>query len=99
MYEAASFCVLAVGLWLIIFRYTGRMESNIPLFIHACIVAHLKTFEDGLIPAIVYVGLVAGMCLRFEFMNKTFVRVIRTVETSAVAYVCWRCVNITMGNY
>ena len=36
---------------------------------------------------IIVIGLIAGLLLRFEFMNRTFASVVMTVELSVMAYV------------
>jgi hypothetical protein len=88
VFELGTVSVVAVALFLIIFRYTGKMDSNL------MIGAHMLTFEEGLSPGWVYVALVCALFLRFEFMNKMFVRLVRTVETIALSYVVYQCVGM-----
>lgn len=94
MYLLATICVLASALFLIIYRYTGKIDSNIPLVLNLMIGAHMMSFEEGFAPAWVYVALVCALFIRFEFMNKGFIRLVRSVETIALAFIVWRGVSL-----
>jgi len=97
LYILGTICVVAVAMFLIIYRYTGKVDSNLPMVFNLMIGAHMMTFEDGLSPVWVYVTLVCALFLRFEFMNKTFVRMVRSVETVALGYVIWRGVSLVQA--
>jgi len=90
----ATICVLAAALFLIVYRYTGKVDSNIPLIMNLMIGCHMMSFEEGLPPAWVYVALVCSLFLRFEFMNKGFIRMVRSVETIALGFIVWRGVSL-----
>jgi hypothetical protein len=94
VYILGTICVVAVAMFLIIYRYTGKTDSNLPMVFNLMIGAHMMTFEEGLSPMYVYVALVCALFLRFEFMNKAFVRLVRTVETGALGYIIWRGVSL-----
>lgn len=81
-------------MFLIIYRYTGKVDSNLPLVFNLMIGAHMLTFEEGLSPGWVYVTLVCALFLRFEFMNRLFVRLVRTVETLALGVIIYRGVAL-----
>lgn len=97
MYILGTISVVAVAMFLIIYRYTGKIDSNLPMVFNLMIGAHMVTFEDGLSPGWVYVALVCALFLRFEFMNKTFVRMVRTMETVALGYIIWRGVSLVQS--
>lgn len=94
MYILGTISVVAVAVFLIIYRYTGKVDSNLPMVFNLMIGAHMLTFEDGLGPGWVYIALVCALFLRFEFMNRGFVRVVRTVETVALGYIIFRGVSL-----
>jgi hypothetical protein len=94
LYILGTICVVAAAMFLIIYRYTGKVDSNLPMVFNLMIGAHMMTFEDGLSPMWVYVALVCALFLRFEFMARFFVRVVRTVETVALGYIIWRGVTL-----
>jgi hypothetical protein len=97
VYILGTVSVVAVAMFLIIFRYTGKLDSNLPMVFNLMIGAHMLTFEDGLSPGWVYVALVCALFLRFEFMNKVFVRLVRTVETVSLGYIIWRGVSLVQS--
>jgi hypothetical protein len=90
VYILGTICIVAAALFLIIYRYTGKLDSNLPMVFNLMIGAHMMTFEDGLRPGWVYVALVCALFLRFEFMNKHFARMVRSVETVALACIVYR---------
>lgn len=96
MFLVGTITVVALAVWLIIFRYTGRLDSNVPLIFYLMIGLHMITFEGGLHPYMVYTGLLCAAFLRFEFMNRSFIRFVQSVETVTLAYVIWRGVNLAM---
>ena len=97
MYILGTLCVVAAALFLIIYRYTGKLDSNLPMVFNLMIGAHMMTFEDGLSPGWVYVALVCALFLRFEFMNKMFARLVRTVETVALGIIIYRGVGLVQA--
>lgn len=94
MYILGTVCIVAAALFLIIYRYTGKLDSNLPMVFNLMIGAHMMTFEDGLRPGWVYIALVCALFLRFEFMNKGFARIVRTVETIALGSIVYRGVAL-----
>ena len=97
VYMLGTLCVIVAALFLVIFRYTGKLDSNFPLVFNLMIGAHMVTFEQGLRPLWVYVALVCALFLRFEFLNRAFARLVRTVETIALAYVVYRGVALVQA--
>jgi hypothetical protein len=94
MFIVGTLTVVAVAFWLLVYRYTGRLDSNVPLLFHLMIGFHMLTWEDGLNPYLVYLGLVCALFLRFEFMSRGFVRFVQIIETIPLAYVIWRGVGL-----
>ena len=97
MFIVGTIAIVAASFWLLVFRYTGRLDSNVPLVFHLMIGLHMLTWDGGLNPTIVYLGLVCALFLRFEFMNRSFVRFVQFVEMVPLAYVIWRGVGLFMS--
>jgi hypothetical protein len=92
-FHATNFTVsilllMAVTVFMAVVRMKKPLENNWLLFYWILItfvaVAHAAEVFDF---RIIVVGLVAGLLLRFEFMNRTFARVVMAVELSVMAYV------------
>ena len=88
--------LLGLTLWVAVSRYTSKLESNWPLFYYLFMVGHLKAFEGGLDPYMVYVGVVSALFLRFEFMGGWFLKIVRATELFILAYVAYRCLALIM---
>ncbi len=93
------FTVLLLGLtaWVVVSRATRSLESNWPLVYYLMVVAHLKTFEGGLNPYVVYMAVICGLFLRFEFMGGAVLRIFRVIEMGTLTYVAWRCLSLLTG--
>lgn len=98
IFMLGTICVISAAMFLIIYRYTGKVDSNLPMVFNLMIGAHMMTFENGLSPVLVYVALVCALFLRFEFMNRSFVRLVRFVETIALGYVVYRGVVLVQSS-
>lgn len=95
MFIVATIALLAMSFWLIVFRFTGKNDSNWPLIFWGLATAHVQTFES-LNPYVVFFGVTVALFLRFEFLGRVFVRLFIFLELPALCYVGWRCLNIIM---
>ncbi|MBY0508461.1 MAG: hypothetical protein K2X03_31410 [Bryobacteraceae bacterium] len=92
MFYVATIALLAMAFWIIVFRFTGKPESNWPLIFWGFAAAHVQTFEI-LNPYLVLLGVIAALFLRFEFMGRAFVRFFIFLELPALCYVAWATLN------
>ena len=88
--------LMGLTIWLGMSRFRIKLESNWPLFYYLFLVGHLKAFEGGLDPYVVYVGVVSALLLRFEFLGGWFLKIVRVVEIFVLAYVIYRCFALIM---
>lgn len=88
--------LMGLTIWLAVSRFSTKLESNWPLFYYLFLFAHLKAFEGGLDPYMVYVGIVSSLFLRFEFMGGWFLKFVRGTELFILAYVVYRCFALIM---
>ena len=95
MFLVATIALLAMAFWLIVFRFTGKPDSNWPLIFWGLAAAHVQTFET-LNPYVVLFGVTAALFLRFEFLGSAFVRLFTILELPAICYIAWRCLNLIM---
>ena len=95
MFIAATIGLLAMTFWFIVFRFTGKSDSNWPLIFWGLAAAHVQMFE-ALNPYMVWFGATAALFLRFEFLGRAFVRLFIFLELPCLCYVGWRCINILM---
>ena len=96
MFTVATIGVLAMTLWLIVFRFTGKSDSNWPLIFWGMAAAHVQVYEV-LNPYVVWFGAIIALFLRFEFLGRGFLRFFVFLELPALCYVGWRCINLLMS--
>ena len=89
--------MVAITVWLIYNRQRGRLDSNWPLFYYVALVMFSWRFRDVLHPSMVFIGVVAGLLLRFEFMGGPILIAVRTVELICLGYYIWVCLGIVFG--
>ncbi len=87
----------AITVWLIYNRQRGRVDSNWPLFYYLALVMYTKAFQDAIHPNMVFLGVVMGLLLRFEFMGGFILNAVRTVELVCLGYYVWACLSVVFG--
>jgi hypothetical protein len=85
--------LVAVTCWVIYARFKSRIDSNWPLFYYIAVVAYSKAFPGVMSPTMVFIGVVAGLFLRFEFMAGFVLNSIRVIELAVLGYVAWSCLS------
>lgn len=80
--------LMAVTVFMIGVRIRKPLENNWLLFYWMAMTAFTLTRHEASFDfRYILVGLIAGLMLRFEFMNRTFTRMVMVVEMAAFAYV------------
>src|SRR5260370_40801257 len=80
--------LIAFACWVIFLRLKGNRETNIPLFYYGVIVYYVIAYE-ALPPVVVYVSLILGLLLRFEFMNSKFAKFLSMLECCALGTIIY----------
>ncbi len=88
--------VFALTIWVIVWRFVAKVESNWPLVYYLLLVVYLKVFEGSIDPYIVYVAVVSALFLRFEFMGGWFLKFVQVVELGSLLYIGFRCVKLIL---
>jgi hypothetical protein len=96
-FSLLTFILLVLTAWVVVGRFTLSLESNWPLVYYLMVVAHLKAFDGGLNPYCVYVAVVCGLFLRFEFMGGVILNLFRVMEMVTLAYIAWRLFTLIVG--
>ena len=66
----ATFGLAMATIWIGINRFTMRLENNWPLLYYLGLVVYLNKYDMVLNPYVVYVAVVCGLFVRFEFMKR-----------------------------
>ena len=79
-------------------RYRIRAENSWPLIYYVALIAYTQKFDDIIQPVPVYIALGSALLLRFEFMSGWILRFIMYLETTCLAYVLIRLLQVLYGN-
>ena len=102
MFRADNFSVvvlilMAFTIIVIRVRLTKPLENTWPLVYWVLILFFtVMRPEDTFNLAVILVGVVCGFLLRYEFMNHSFIRLVRYVEYVVWTYVLLRGMNLCM---
>ena len=88
---------MALLCWVLVNRFTGRLDRSWPLIVWALVVVIANAYEGSVYPISIYVGVICALFLRFEFMGGLFLKVIRVVEALAILLILWRLFVVVRG--
>jgi hypothetical protein len=91
--------LLAGTVFVAMSRFRGKLDSNVPLFYYLALVAYGSANPNRINPYVLYVSVVAGLLLRFEFMNEKVMWVVRIFEVTCLAYVGMRLAQLILTGY
>jgi|SRR5579872_1422451 len=78
-FNVSTALLVAFALWVIYLRIKGNAETNVPLIYYGIIIYYVVAYEA--LPAfVVYISVVLGLLLRFEFMNARFIKLVSLLE-------------------
>lgn len=75
-----AFALAVATVWLGLNRWSIKLDSNWPLIYYALLVAFSNSYPDLLNPYILYLAVICGLFLRFEFLNDRLVFLVRLLE-------------------
>jgi len=91
IYTFTTTLLMVFALFVMYTRMKNWLESNIPIMFYVIMIAWVKTYADTLSALPLYVGLGLACLLRFEFMGKKLVGLLKFVEGCAIAAVLYEC--------
>ncbi len=87
-FNVSTALLIAFACLVIYLRLKGNSETNIPLFYYAVILYYVVKWE-ALPAVVVYVALVLGLLLRFEFMNTKAAKFFSLLECCALGTIIY----------
>lgn len=82
-----GFALAVATLWLGINRWTIKLESNWPLVYYGLLVVFANMFSYLVNPFVLYLAVICGLFLRFEFMNERVCFFIRIIEAGCFVHI------------
>jgi hypothetical protein len=81
--------VLALGAWAIHSASKQRVDVNVPLIFYAVILVFNRLADKGLNVPLILAGIVMASLIRFEFLNKSFVKWISYIQMAILVMILW----------
>ena len=75
-----GFALAVATLWLATNRWSIKLDSNWPLVYYFLLVVFANTYANIINPYVLYLAVVCGLFLRFEFLNDRIILFIRLIE-------------------
>lgn len=94
-----TFALAVATVWLAINRFSLKLENNWPLLYYALLVLFSNLYPRAINAYVIYVGVVCGLMLRFEFMNDRVVFFVRLLELVCFAVVGWRLFTLLLAQF
>jgi hypothetical protein len=87
-FNVSTALLIAFACCVIYLRLKGNFETNIPLFYYGIMVYYVVAYE-ALPPVVVYIALILGLLLRFEFMNTKVAKALMVLECCALGTIIY----------
>jgi hypothetical protein len=82
-----GFALAVATVWLGVNRWTIKLDSNWPLIYYALLVVFSNMFPNLLNPYVLYLAVICGLFLRFEFLNERMCFFIRIIEVGCFVHI------------
>ena len=91
VYTFTTSLLMIFAVFVLYTRTKNWLESNVPILFYLLMIAWVKAYADR-VPALpLYIGLGIALMLRFEFMGKAFIRLLKFAEACAIVAVLYKC--------
>ena len=88
-FNVSTVLLIAFACWVIFLRLKGNSQTNIPLIYYGIIVYYVVANDTQLSPVFVYIALILGLLLRFEFMNIKVTKAVSLLECCALGAIIY----------
>jgi|SRR5215472_5198425 hypothetical protein len=89
--------IIAFALFVIYTRFKNWLDSNVPIIFYVVLLAFMKSV-DGDVPLwLMLAGFAMALLLRFEFMNPTFIKVVKGLELCALAGIIYLSLRMILS--
>ncbi len=88
----------SITVYILMVRWRSRPDTNWPLFYYIGLFAYTKSFDMVIEPLVLYLAVVCGLLIRFEYLSGWILTFIKVVETLCLIYVIGRCIHALFGS-
>jgi hypothetical protein len=87
--------LVVFALFVIYIRFKNWLESNVPLLFYIAMIVYVRAVDVPNLPLwLILVGFALGGLLRFEFMNPTFTKIIKTLEIATLCVIIYQSLSM-----
>jgi hypothetical protein len=94
----ATFALLMGASWIAFMRFRMKPDSSWPLVFYLLLVVYSNQNSQAVPPYVLYVAVVCGLLLRFEFLNERLIFFGKVIEVICLAIIAWSLLAI-LGKY
>ena len=92
-----SLVFIAFAIWTMTAVATRKPDHNLPLAFYFITLAFNRSFERGLHLDLLLLGAGVAALIRFEFMNKNFVKWFSYLEQALLICIIWNFLQVIFG--
>lgn len=90
----ATFSLLMGATWIAFMRFRMKPDSSWPLIFYLVLVIYSNQFGQAIPPFVLYLSVVCGLLLRFEFMNERLILFVKVIEVACLVMIAYRLLHI-----
>jgi hypothetical protein len=89
--------VLCLGIWAMTAVSKQRHDLNLPLIFYAVLLIFNRIFDRGMDVPLILFGTALAALIRFEFLNKSFMKWISYLEMAVMVLIIWNGLGRVFG--
>ena len=89
--------VLCLGVWAIHSASKQRTDVNVPLVFYAVVLIFNRAFDSSFNVRLIFLGIALAAMIRFEFLNKFFIKWVSYVEMAVLVMIVWNGLQVIFG--
>lgn len=94
-----SFALAVATIWLAVNRFNLKLENNWPLVYYGLLVLFSNLYPMVINAYVLYVSVICGLLLRFEFLNERIVFFFRIVEMLCFGVIGWQLFSLLFAQF
>ncbi len=97
VFSVTTLLLVVFALFVIYIRFKNWLDSNVPLIYYIAMIVYVRYIDNPVLPLwVVLVGFALGGLLRFEFMNPTVTKIIKTLEIATLGVIIYLCLSMIL---
>ncbi len=94
-----TFALAVATIWLAVNRFNLKLENNWPLVYYGLLVLFSNLYPLAINGYVIYVSVICGLLLRFEFLNERIVFFFRIVEMLCFGVIGWQLFTLLFAQF